>query len=312
MDRPDPSAEEGLILCSVCVCTYRRPDLLAKLLESLEKQTLPERVDMEVIVVDNDPGGSGEPVVRRFADRGRTRFTYFVQPVKNISLTRNVSVRKASGEYLLFIDDDEAAPPEWLKRMLGALGSFRADGVFGPAIPEFHESTPRWMRWRELHYLPMQSTGDKATQQWTSNCIVRASLLKEREGPFDPAYGITGGEDCFLFESLEREGARFVYCREATVSEYLPPHRTRVKYLFLRGIRNGSGHTRRILEFHGKGRFGLRLYMIAKALLFGSASLALLIACMPVPARSTYWTIRFGSNIGRFLAALGWNMEFYR
>lgn len=273
---------------------------------------LPEEVDVEVVVVDNDPGRSGELVVCKFPDTGRIRFSYFVQPLKNISLTRNVSVRNASGEYLLFIDDDEAAPPEWLGRMLEALASFRVDGVFGPAIPEFHESTPRWKRWRDLHYQPMHSTGDRAIQKWTCNCIVRASLLKEREGPFDPAYGITGGEDSFLFETLEREGARFAYCREAWVSEYLPPHRTRTLYLFLRGIRNGNAHTRRRIEFCGKGPFGVRLFMISKALLYGTASLALLIAFLPVPARSTLWMIRFGSNIGRFLAAVGWHLKFYR
>ncbi|TFG60982.1 MAG: hypothetical protein E4H29_01210 [Deltaproteobacteria bacterium] len=158
----------------------------------------------------------------------------------------------------------------------------------------------------------MQSTGEKAIQLWTGNCLVRASLLKEREGPFDPSYGITGGEDSFLFETLEREGARFVYCLEAWVSEYLPPHRTRIPYLFRQGIRNGNAHTRRKIESCGKGRFSVRLFMIAKALFYGTASLALLIAFLPVPARSTIWMIRFGSNIGRFLAAVGWNIEFYR
>jgi succinoglycan biosynthesis protein ExoM len=269
-------------------------------------------VDMEVIVVDNDPGRTGEAVVRRFTDSGRRRFSYLVQPVKNISLTRNVSVRNASGNYLLFIDDDEVAPPDWLERMLGAMGTFRADGVFGPCMPEFDEKTPGWKRQRELHYPPMQITGERAIQKWTGNCIVRATLLKGREGPFDPAYGVTGGEDSFLFEMLEREGARFVYCREAWVSEYLPPHRTRIPYMFLRGIRNGNAHTRRRIEFSGNGRFGVRLFMIAKALLYGTASLGLLIALLPVPARSTYWMIRFGSNVGRFLAATGWHLKFYR
>jgi succinoglycan biosynthesis protein ExoM len=310
--RTDPPSNAGRILCSVLVCTYRRPDLLGKLLESLEAQVLPEGVDVEVVVVDNDPGRSGEPVVRRFTDSGRNRFSYFVQPVKNISLTRNESVRNASGEYLLFIDDDEVAPPEWLGRMLGALGTFCADGVFGPCMPEFDEETPGWKRWRDLHYRAMQSTGEKAIQMWTGNCVVRASLLKGREGPFDPAYGKTGGEDSFLFETLEREGARFVYCREAWVSEYLPPHRTRIPYMFLRGIRNGNAHTRRMIEFRGKGRIGVRLFMIAKALLYGTASLGLLIACLPVPARSTFWMIRFGSNIGRILAAAGWHPKHYR
>jgi succinoglycan biosynthesis protein ExoM len=300
------------VVCSVCVCAYRRPELLRRLLESLETQHLPDGVVLEVVVADNDPARSGEAVVRRFADTDRIRFSYVFQPVKNISLTRNASVRNASGDYILFVDDDEAAPPEWLERMLGAFRSFHADGVFGPVIPEFHEATPRWKRWRDLHYRPMQATGEKAVQLWTGNCLVRASLLRGREGPFDPAYGITGGEDSFLFETLEREGARFVYCREAWVSEYLPLHRTRISHMFLRGIRNGNAHTRRVIERCAKGRAGVRLFMIAKALLYGTVSLALLIAFLPVPGRSALWMIRLGSNVGRFLAAAGQAPRFYR
>jgi succinoglycan biosynthesis protein ExoM len=300
------------ILCSVCVCTFRRPDLLEKLLGGLSVQALPEGVDMEVVVVDNDSGRSAEPVVRGTPDTDRIRYLYFTQPEKSISLTRNEAVRNASGEYLLFLDDDEVPPPEWLGILMKSVEAFGADGVFGPVIPEFDEKTPAWKRRRDLYYSPMQATGDGALQRWAGNCLVKASLLKRREGPFDPRFGTTGGEDSFLFETLDREGARFVYDREAWVTEYLPLHRTRLPYLFLRGVRFGNAHSRRRIEFAGKGRPGVRLFLVAKALVYGSISLAGILVFLPSPPRATMWLIRFGSNIGRFLAAMGLHPEFYR
>ena len=300
------------VRCSVCIATFRRPPLLAKLLASLERQALPEDVVVEVIVVDNDPGKSAEPVVADVHGTERIRFSYFSQPVKNISLTRNMAVEKASGKYLLFIDDDEAAPPEWIALMTGAIGRFAADGVFGPVMPEFHPLTPQWMRRRELFYDPMQTTGERAVDTWTNNCIVRAEIVKKMVQPFDPDFGVTGGEDAHLFERLERQGARFAYCREGWVSEYLPPRRTTQGYLFSLGFKGGHGHTRRKLHFAGKNRLPLRIFMVGKALIYGTASLGFLVAFLPNPFRRTYWLKKFAANLGRFLAAFGWEYRHYK
>ena len=299
-------------LCSVCIATYRRPALLARLLESLRMQSLPEGTSMEVIVIDNDPEGSAGPIVERFRDAGAFSCRYFRQPVKNISITRNLAVEKADGEYLLFIDDDETACRDWLRAMLAALESSGADGVFGPILPDFPDGTPEWMRRRELLYrIPLQNTGEPARMKYTGNCLVRSSLLRKIDGPFDPRFGTTGGEDSFLFEILERQGACFLYCREAPVYEFLPPTRTTLSHLFLRGIKDGGNHTRRILELsHGK-RWGLRPFLLGKAIAYGSLSLLLFLLLLPSPYWRTYWLVRLGSNGGRFLSSLGWNYQFY-
>ena len=298
------------LLCSVCIATFRRPLLLPKLLASLERQVLPEGVVVEVIVVDNDPRKSAEPIVADVHGTERIRFSYFHQPVKNISLTRNMAVEKASGQYLLFIDDDEVAPPEWISRLSGAMERFAADGVSGPVMPEFHPLTPQWMRRRELFYNPMQTTGERSVGTWTNNCIVRAAIMKKMEQPFDPEY--SGTEDAHLFDRLERQGARFVYCREGWVSEYLPPQRTSLRYLFSLGFKGGHGHTRREIDFAGKKHLPLRFLMVGKALIYGTASLVFMVISLPSAFRRTYWQKKFAANLGRFLAAFGWKYQHYK
>src|SRR5262245_38929655 len=123
------------MMCSVCVATYKRPTLLDKLLKSLVDQVLLDDVTIEVIVVDNDPEGGGEPIIRKFHNTERVSFRYFRQPIKNISLTRNVAVANSAGAYILFIDDDEVACPDWIARLLMAAREYNADGVFGPSLP---------------------------------------------------------------------------------------------------------------------------------------------------------------------------------
>jgi len=122
-----------MTLISVCVATYRRPDGLRELLESLEAQELDESVRLEILVVDNDPP-SAETVVRDHGDRSRHLVRYFTQPEPNISLTRNVAVAAAEGDLVWFVDDDEIAEPQCGQRLLDAMRDFDADVVFGPVL----------------------------------------------------------------------------------------------------------------------------------------------------------------------------------
>jgi succinoglycan biosynthesis protein ExoM len=300
------------VLCSVCVATYRRPDLLKRLLTSLVKQTFPDGVEMEIIVVDNDVEKSAENLVCGFQDLSAVPLHYFVEPVKSISLARNLAIKAAHGQYLLFIDDDEKASPEWLLHLLKTLKRYDADAVFGQVLPEFNRDTPAWMQNNELFAYTVTVTGCKALDKYAGNCIIKASLLKQMEAPFDPRYGSTGGEDTHLFDRLEQEGARFFYCREAWVAEYLPPARTCLSYLLRRGFKGGNAHTRRMIEQAGSTQSSLRAFMVVKSLFYGSVSLLCVVLCIPSPLHRTRWLIKLASNFGRLGAALGWNYRAYR
>jgi succinoglycan biosynthesis protein ExoM len=299
-------------LCSVCIATYRRPHFLEKLLLSLRNQRLPDAVAIEIIVVDNDLHKSAEPIIEKFKHISGCTIYYYNQIIKNISLTRNLAVEKSSGNYILFIDDDEVASSQWVYHLLNTIEKFNADGVFGPILLEFNPSTPKWMQRRDLFYPEITYTGAKPEFMGTGNCIFKASLLKGMKEPFDIRYGITGGEDTHLFQKLENEGRHFVFCKEAVAIEYLPPSRTKVLYLFLRGLRGGNTHTRRTIEFAGERKNWVRLYMVSKSLCYGVVSFLLMITQIQNSVRRTRWLIKFGSNIGRFMAVFGWYYEGYR
>ena len=116
--------------CSICIATYRRPKLLKKLLISLSNQQVPGNWEKEIVIVDNDAYETARPVFKQFANNSQN-IKYFVQPVKNISLTRNEAVKNAGGDYLVFIDDDEHADPNWLKNLIETIENYKADVVIG-------------------------------------------------------------------------------------------------------------------------------------------------------------------------------------
>ena len=249
-------------LVSVCVATYRRPEGLTRLLDSLERQKLAQRVTVEIVVVDNDPP-SAEQLVTTHAARSRYVVRYLEQPEPNISLTRNTGVNAARGELVWFVDDDEEAEPGCLQHLLDALEDHSADAVFGPVVPSFEAATPDWLK--PLFERPIHPTGNTSTAYRTGNTLVRTAVLRSLEGPFDPAFGLSGGEDAMLFRQLEAAGCHLIDSSSAIVSEAVPQDRADWTWLRTRMRRQGRNWARLTRALDG-GRVGLAsLTMAGKA-----------------------------------------------
>src|SRR5215475_8987660 len=83
---------------AVCVCTYRRPVLLRRLLLELQKQETGGLFDYSIIVVDNDDQRSAEDTVNEVKASSRVPIVYCNEPRQNIARARNKAVEVANGE----------------------------------------------------------------------------------------------------------------------------------------------------------------------------------------------------------------------
>ncbi len=113
----DRSLGPAAPLVSVCIAHWRRPELLEQLLESLDRQTYPR---LEVIVVDD--GSDDEATLDRlealgplFAERGWRLET---QTNAGPARARNRAAALASGDLLLFADDDDVLEPNAVEEMV--------------------------------------------------------------------------------------------------------------------------------------------------------------------------------------------------
>jgi len=118
---------------AIAVITFRRPALLKALLDSLLAQEVPPEYEVRIIVVDNDDEGSATDVIARAAKDGRYPVEAAAEPEPGIPFAREKSVQLAwDDDALIFVDDDEVAPPGWLAELLRAWRSTGADVVTGP------------------------------------------------------------------------------------------------------------------------------------------------------------------------------------
>ena len=225
---------------TVCVCTFRRPVLLARLLEALNDQATDGAFTYSIVVADNDAERSSESLVSSFARSTRLAVRYCVEPRQNIALVRNKALESAAGDFIAFIDDDECAPPPWLATLVSACDRYRADGVLGPVRPRFEESPPRWVVAGKFYERPRYPTGSVIgwRQGRTGNVLLRSHILEPGTAPFRAEF-LTGEDQDFFRRMIER-GHRFVWCEEAAVDEVVPPVRWRRTFMMRRALLRGA------------------------------------------------------------------------
>jgi succinoglycan biosynthesis protein ExoM len=225
---------------SIVVPTYRRPDLLRAAIESLFGQ-LGLTVGVEIVVIDNDPAGSAEHMSARMASASAMTLRYLREPRPGISYARNAGVAASRGSYIAFLDDDEAASPTWLASLLATMREHAADIVVGPVRPCFPAGMAVSSYARRIYERDAKApTGQPVEWSGIGNALLRRDRCLAAEVPFDPQFGLSGGEDTIFLARLREQGRRIVWCAEAAVTEVVPPDKLTANYLLRRAFRTGQ------------------------------------------------------------------------
>jgi GT2 family glycosyltransferase len=97
---------------SVVIPTKNRPETLRRTLESL-RATYP--APHEVLVIDGDEDGSARPLVLGLHDDGLS--LHYVHSEPSLTRQRNVGIERASGDVLVFLDDDVTLPHDLFAKL---------------------------------------------------------------------------------------------------------------------------------------------------------------------------------------------------
>lgn len=97
-------------LISVVIPVYNAEKFLDQCLFSLKYQTLPR---FEVLCVDDGSTDQSVEIVKRYV-QSDSRFKFFSQTHQFAGVARNLGIKHAKGEYLLFLDADDYFAPNLL------------------------------------------------------------------------------------------------------------------------------------------------------------------------------------------------------
>ena len=299
-------ASAPLAHVAVGVCTFQRP-ALSQTLRTLEGQVLPDGTSLTIIVIDNDTTPSARDMVERFAGLSSHSVIYRHAPAGNISIARNAALDVADErgfKVFAFIDDDELAPADWLRRLVARLSQGDADVVVGPIRAIYAPDAPRWMQRLRLHDThPELGSDGRPIAGHSCNVIMDLSVPALNGRRFDLARGISGGEDTAFFKDAAEAGARLALAPLARLDEPVTPARARLSWLLKRRFRMGQTHGS-LLRKHQSGVVAhLTMLPLALSKVLYCATVALLAA--PFSGTRNANLLRGALHFGTVAALIG-------
>jgi glycosyltransferase involved in cell wall biosynthesis len=129
-----------MIAASVIICSHNpRPDYLERVLSALKNQTL-AKDQWELLVVDN---ASNRPLAREYDLSWHPAAEHIRERELGLAFARHRGIRKAKGDFLVFVDDDNLLDGDYLEQALRM-------GVSDPHLGAWGAGTIRGEFEREL------------------------------------------------------------------------------------------------------------------------------------------------------------------
>jgi GT2 family glycosyltransferase len=234
---------------SVIVATRNRESQLKNLLVSLQEQHA-TGLSWEVIVIDN---GSADGT-RKILEAKWERLTLIAlhERVPGKARALNTGLDVASGDLVIFRDDDTTSASTWLAAFYHAAVTYKTVSAFcGPIIPDFPEATPAWLRahpWgtamfgRFVVEVP-EGPLPRGVLPFGANFGVRASALTGMRFRLDLGPSADNGslmcEDSEFVARLRDRGEQFIYLPSAGVEHHLTKSHVQLPVLCERAFHLG-------------------------------------------------------------------------
>lgn len=227
---------------TVAICTWNRASLLAQTLTAMTAVRVPEHTTWELLVVDNNSTDGTAATVASF--EGRLPIRRLFEPKPGLSNARNLAITGASGEYLLWTDDDVLVEPSWLEAYVAAFIRRPAAGFFGGVIrPWFPNDPPEWLRRGFGHVASAYAAQDHGPEEvrlsdgrvpFGANMAFR--IQEQRAFPYNPSLGpahgtAIRGDETDVFHRMQARGIEGWWVPQAVVRHYIPPERQSIAYL---------------------------------------------------------------------------------
>jgi hypothetical protein len=119
---------------SILIASYNRSSSLLSSLRELTRQAVPEGIDLEVVIVDNNSTDETKNVVALFVGKNPCRFRYFLETSQGKSAALNKGILEAKGEILAFTDDDCLPNPDWVATIVSEFAADPSLGAIGGRV----------------------------------------------------------------------------------------------------------------------------------------------------------------------------------
>jgi glucosyl-dolichyl phosphate glucuronosyltransferase len=281
------------VLFSAIIVTYRRPAALRRALTALKEQNYKQE-DWEVVVVDNDSERAHLDPQRVCMESGLSNLRYVREPETGLAHARNRGIKEARGRYLIFLDDDAVASPNWLAAYAEAYRQNpSAKGAGGPVRVCWEKERPRWLREAEEGWYAKVDWGNEIVPlsyprfPRGANMSFQKDLSAELGGFIQEiAYSakdktLVAMDEAYFFDRIFRAGHLVIYVPNAFVEHWIDEERATFRYLLSRSRFQAVGdwrffkHSPDFNFISAAARVAVRMAGIVSSLVFYAATIPL-------------------------------------
>lgn len=230
---------------SISLTRYREPNWLVwETLDSLARQ---EGVQAEVLFLDQMIDKETEDYIRNLST-DHIRFEYIHIAERGLSYARNVGIRTAKNDIVLFIDSDAIAYPDWARSLGEVLSQPGVAAAGGKIVPKWHRR-PLFLA-RSKVVVSLYSVLNLGDGQLEVSRVVGANMgLNKLAAGYEARFldefarqngRLISGDDSDFCHRVRTTGKKVIYSGAAVVQHQILPERIRyswvIKRLYYGGI----------------------------------------------------------------------------
>lgn len=316
----------GKLKVTVAALTRERPKMLVELLASFSNLEAPENCEVNYLIVENNHVNSCESLVRAFDQKLITGAIHYALESKlGIASARNRAAKEAiilGADLLIFVDDDEVVPSEWLVRLICGYRTSSAVLLGGPlrAAPlsdnctwleklMYRNISRRYCRNEKRAARRASLNGTPGVTIVTNNWIGQVDLFTKHKLSFNEDLNWSGGEDTQFYSDVSSLGQKTGWVCDAPVFETIPKDRLSFSYQFRRAKGQSNTSFKKKLSKKRSAIYTLPISVLLKTIV-----LLGLLMLIPITLGATFLSFcrTAGWLAGRVSAALGVTSYHYK
>ncbi len=111
---------------SIIIPAYNAENFISKSLESAINQVYK---NIEIIIVDDASTDNTAKIIKQYASEDNRIIAFYQKENKGVSAARNIGLKAASGDYIVFLDSDDELTKDAIRRMIDTANNYNADFI---------------------------------------------------------------------------------------------------------------------------------------------------------------------------------------
>lgn len=210
-------------MISVIVCTCNRSHKLQQALHSLAEMAIPDKLQWELLIVDNNSKDNTAALAQEFAESSAFEVRYVFEAQPGLCRARNRGVREARGEILAFTDDDCLAEAHWLEAIFAAFANDPELAMLGGSFFNYSPADQA-LRKRIIAERATLTSAKHAFRLIAGGNMAFRREVFDQVGPFDPHLDVgtrfkSAGDSDFAYRAF-KAGYKIVHAPEVIIHHH--------------------------------------------------------------------------------------------